>query len=213
MRQVAIATVCCSALLADVHICAGQPFPSAGSPNPAMTGAPVTGTPGSSGYARSLLPRQPSCDARASCDAFAGRCAAAGSAPRAVTVARATTIPRCTSFVDAAVPARGNGTAQSPHKTIAAAIAAAGTAPSSASRRAPMPSSSSRARKTSRSPAASSAARISRCATSPRYVSKAKGRGGSFIRIEDPGPKGNQLTAIDGFEITGYSQAIFRDYY
>ena len=48
---------------------------------------------------------------------------------------------------------------------------------------------------------------------SATYVSKATGRGGSFIRIEDPGPKGNQLTVIDGFDISGYSQAIFRDYY
>ena len=32
-------------------------------------------------------------------------------------------------------------------------------------------------------------------------TSKAQGNGGgSFIRIEDPGPKGDQLTAIDGFE-------------
>ncbi len=48
---------------------------------------------------------------------------------------------------------------------------------------------------------------------SARYVSKAQGRGGSFLRIEDPGPKENQLTAIDGFEITGYTQAIVRDVY
>ena len=48
---------------------------------------------------------------------------------------------------------------------------------------------------------------------SAAYVTKATGRGGSFIRIEDPGPKGNQLTVIDGFDISGYSQAIFRDYY
>src|SRR6185312_3613770 len=48
---------------------------------------------------------------------------------------------------------------------------------------------------------------------SAKYVSKAQGKGGSFIRIVDPGPKAGQLTAIDGFEIVGYSQAIFRDYY
>src|SRR6185312_6661574 len=36
---------------------------------------------------------------------------------------------------------------------------------------------------------------------------------GSFLRIADPGPKGDQLTVIDGFEITGYSQAILRDFY
>lgn len=47
---------------------------------------------------------------------------------------------------------------------------------------------------------------------SARYVSKAQGRGGSFFRVQDAGPK-DQLTAIDGFEITGYAQAIVRDYY
>ena len=45
-----------------------------------------------------------------------------------------------------------------------------------------------------------------------RYVSKAAGKGGSFIRIEDPAPRGDQLTAIDGFEITGYAQAIVREF-
>jgi Protein of unknown function (DUF1565) len=45
--------------------------------------------------------------------------------PHAVTVARTTAIPSCTSFVDAATPSEGAGTAQSPHKTIVAAIEAA----------------------------------------------------------------------------------------
>jgi hypothetical protein len=48
---------------------------------------------------------------------------APGSAPRAVTVARTTTIPNCTSFVDAA-SSGGDGSAQKPHKTIAAAVGA-----------------------------------------------------------------------------------------
>jgi hypothetical protein len=48
---------------------------------------------------------------------------------------------------------------------------------------------------------------------SARYVSTALGNGGSFLRIEDPGPSGEQLTAVDGFEITGYSQAIYRAVY
>ena len=48
---------------------------------------------------------------------------------------------------------------------------------------------------------------------SAAYVTKATGRGGSFIRIEDPAPKGNQRTVIDGFDISGYSQAIVREYY
>src|ERR1043166_6886875 len=45
-----------------------------------------------------------------------------GSAPRAVTVARTTEMLECTLFVDAAASANGNGTAQRPHKTIAAAV-------------------------------------------------------------------------------------------
>ena len=46
MRQVAMATVMLLGVLADVHTCVGQPFPSAGSPNPAMTGAPSPVRPG-----------------------------------------------------------------------------------------------------------------------------------------------------------------------
>src|SRR4051812_26355573 len=53
-------------------------------------------------------------------------CAAeAAEVPRAVTVARTTEIPGCSLHVDAAVAGRGDGTAQRPHKTIAAAVAAA----------------------------------------------------------------------------------------
>ncbi len=64
------------------------------------------------------------------------------------------------------------------------------------------------------SPAGSRAARTSRCATRPRFVSRAQGDGdGSFVRIEDPAPNGERLTAIDGFEITGYQQAIVRQYW
>ncbi len=48
---------------------------------------------------------------------------------------------------------------------------------------------------------------------SAAHVSKAFGNGGSFIRIEDPAPTGDALVAIDGFEITGYSQAIVRDFW
>ena len=49
---------------------------------------------------------------------------------------------------------------------------------------------------------------------SSSYVSKAQGNGtNTFLRIADPGPTDGQLTAVDGFEITGYSQAIYRDIY
>src|SRR5262245_2971999 len=45
--------------------------------------------------------------------------------PRAVTVARATEVVACTVFVDAGAAGQGKGTVQSPHRTIAAAVAAA----------------------------------------------------------------------------------------
>ena len=46
------------------------------------------------------------------------------------------------------------------------------------------------------------------------FVSRAQGNGqNSFVHIEDLGPSGDELTAIDGFEITGYSQAVYRDVY
>ena len=46
-------------------------------------------------------------------------------APRAVKVARTTTIPACTVFVDGANAGTPDGSAANPHKTIAAAVAAA----------------------------------------------------------------------------------------
>src|SRR5262249_23604868 len=103
MRHAAIATVMFG-MLADVHTCLGQPFPSAGSPNPAMTAAPDTSMPGPSATPRPPATPRPS--ATPSPDVSLPR----GSAPRAVTVARATEILACTLFVDAA--ANGRGTAQ-----------------------------------------------------------------------------------------------------
>jgi hypothetical protein len=132
------------------------------------------------------------------------------SAPRAVTVARTTEMPRCSAFVDAAAGASGNGSAQAPHKTITAAIAAAGAGAvicvaqgTYAEQIKPGEKAFTLAGGFQRGFAARDSA---------TYVSKVTGRGGSFIRYEDVGPKGS-LTAIDGFDISGFSQAIVRDYY
>ena len=116
-------------------------------------------------------------------------------------------------FVDAAAPANGNGTAQRPHKTIAAAVAAARDGAVICVAEGTYAEQIKPGEKASRLPAASSAARTSRCATPPPTSPRRRERGGSFIRIEDPGPKGKQRTVIDGFDISGYSQAIFRDFY
>ena len=136
-----------------------------------------------------------------------------GSAPRAVTVARATEIVDCTSFVDAAVAGRGDGTAQRPHKTIAAALAAAGNGAVICVAEGTYAEQLKPGEKFFTLAGGFQRGKDFKVRDSAAYVTKASGRGGSFIRIEDPGPKGNQRTVIDGFDISGYSQAIFRDYY
>src|SRR5947209_5033100 len=141
-------------------------------------------------------------------------CAAeAAEVPRAVTVARTSEIPGCSLHVDAAVAGRGDGTAQRPHKTIAAAVAAATngnvicvTEGSYAEQIRPGEKSFVLAGGFQRG-------KDFKVRDSAAHVTKATGRGGSFIRIEDPGPKGDQRTVIDGFDISGYSQAIVREYY
>ena len=130
-----------------------------------------------------------------------------------MTVARTTTIPRCTSFVDTAVTGRGGGTAQNPHKTIAAAVAAASNGAVICVAEGTYAEQLKPGEKNFTLAGGFQRGKDFKVRDSAAYVTKATGRGGSFIRIEDPGPKGNQLTAIDGFDISGYSQAIFRDYY
>ena len=134
-------------------------------------------------------------------------------APRAVTVARTTTVPACTSFVDAASSVKGNGTAEKPHKTIAAAVdtiepgavicVAEGTY---AEEIAPGEKYFTLAGGFQRGSSF-------KMRDSAKFVSHAKGNGsGSFLLIKDPGPA-NGLTAVDGFEMSGYSQPIVRDFY
>jgi Protein of unknown function (DUF1565) len=131
--------------------------------------------------------------------------------PRAVTVARTTAIPRCTGFVDAA--GGGVGTAQSPHKTIAAAIAAAQPGAVICVAEGVYPEQLKPGEKHLTLAGGFQRGSNFTVRDSARHVSKAQGRGGSFFRSDDPAPKGDQLTAIDGFEITGYAQAIVRAYY
>jgi len=137
-----------------------------------------------------------------------------GSVPRAVTVARATAIPNCTVFVDAAADGRGDGTVQKPHRTIAAAVAAADNGAVICVADGTYAESLSPGTKYFTVAGGFQRGKDFKVRDSARYVSRAKGNGrGSFIRIEDPGPKGDQLTAIDGFDISGYSQAIYRSVY
>jgi hypothetical protein len=128
-----------------------------------------------------------------------------------VTVARTTTIPACTLFVDAA--ANGRGTAQSPFKTIAAAVAAAGNGAAICVAEGTYAEQIKPGEKSFVLAGGFQRGKDFKVRDSAAYVTKATGRGGSFIRIEDPGPKGDQRTVIDGFDISGYSQAIVREYY
>jgi hypothetical protein len=136
----------------------------------------------------------------------------ADSVPGVLTVARTTAIPDCTVFVDAASDS-GEGTAQAPHKTIAAAVKAADPGAVICVAEGTYAEQIAPAEKYFTLAGGFQSGSDFTVGDSAKYVSKAKGKGGSFIRIEDPGPQGKQLTAIDGFDISGYSRAIAREFY
>ena len=134
--------------------------------------------------------------------------------PRAVEVARTQAVPACTRFVDAAASVGGIGSIARPFKTIAAAITAAPTAAIICVAEGVYRERLRPGTKPFTLAGGFQRGKTFKVRDSALYISKAQGNGtGSFIRIEDPGPTDNQLTAIDGFEITGYSQAIYRDFY
>ncbi len=132
---------------------------------------------------------------------------------RPVSVARTTAIPECAVFVDASSNGAGNGTSQQPFKTIGAAVDAATPGAVICVAEGVYAESLTPGAKPLTLAGGFQAGSEFTVRDSARYVSTARGQGGSFIRIEDPGPSGEQLTAVDGFEITGYSQAIYRAVY
>lgn len=136
-----------------------------------------------------------------------------GDVPRAVTVARTTKIPACTVFVDAAAAAPGKGTVAKPYKTLATAVAAAKAGAVICVAEGVYAETLTPGTKPLTLAGGFQSGQAFAVRDSANFVSRAEGSGGSFLRIEDPGPTGDQLTAIDGFEITGYSQAIVRDYF
>ncbi len=145
---------------------------------------------------------------------FSGEGGSVAAAPHAVTVARTRVIPACTRFVDAAAVAGGTGTAARPFKTMTAAIAAAPAAAIICVAQGVYLEKLFPGIKPFTLAGGFQRGKLFTVRDSALYVSKAQGNGaGSFLRIEDPGPTGSQLTAIDGFEITGYSQAIYREFY
>lgn len=135
-------------------------------------------------------------------------------APRAVRVARATSIPACTVFVDVANDGAADGTAARPHRTLAAAIDAASNGAIVCVAEGVYAEALAPGTKYFTLAGGFEAKSDFKVRDSSRYVSKAQGDGSNtFLQIVDPGPTEGQLTAIDGFEITGYSQAIHRDIY
>jgi hypothetical protein len=207
MRHAAVATVIFfGAVLAGVSICTGQPFPSRGSPNPAMIGEPA-------GPAAAPDPDAPAAPPAATAASPLVDAPLPGGVPPAAKIARTTAIPKCSSFVDAAAAGGGAGTAQQPHKSIAAAVTAAKPGAVICVAEGTYAETLAPGEKPFTLAGGFQRGKGFKIRDSAAYVSKAQGRGGSFINIQDPGPKGDQLTAIDGFEITGYAQAIVRDVY
>jgi hypothetical protein len=140
--------------------------------------------------------------------------AAQEAVPRAVTVARATEIPKCTVFVDAAAPAKSDGTVKKPHKTIAAAVTAAENGAVICVAEGTYAEQLKPETKYFTLAGGFQSGKDFTVRDSARYASKARGNGaGSFFFVDNEGPKGDQLTAIDGFDISGYSQAIVRQVY
>ncbi len=135
---------------------------------------------------------------------------ASAQVPRAVEVARATEIPRCMVFVDAASKA-GRGTLDQPFASIGDAVRAASAGANICVAEGTYAEQLAPGDKAMTLAGGFQSGQKFSVRDSARYVSKARGRGGSFVRIESPAPSGNALTAIDGFDISGYSQAIYRD--
>jgi len=134
--------------------------------------------------------------------------------PRAVKIARTTQIPTCSHYVDAA--STGNaGTVAAPFKTIGAAVSGAPSGSVICVAEGKYTDKLAPAAKYFTLAGGFKAGSDFKVRDSSVHVSKAQGNGsGSFLRIEgDIAPKSGELTAIDGFEITGYSQAVLRATY
>lgn len=199
--------------------------PVAASPPPARPSAPATGVapqaiprPGTQSLFAQASPPQtaPAQPIQAQARPAPGplpqpAAPAQGGAPRWVTAARATELPRCNVFVDAAA-GRGNGSVQSPYRTIGEAVAAANPGvvicvAEGTYREQIKPGEKHLT-------FAGGFQRGFGARDSATFVTRAVGNGGgSFIRYEDPAPKGDARTVIDGFDISGYSQAIVREHY
>lgn len=133
--------------------------------------------------------------------------------PTAVASAGTTDMPTCSVYVDPT--GGGDGTAQSPFTTIAAAVEAAENdavvcvAEGTYSGEQLTPGE----KYFTLAGGFQSGSEFS-VRDSATHVSRVEGEGsGSFYRADDPAPKEGELVAIDGFDISGYAQAISRATY
>lgn len=134
--------------------------------------------------------------------------------PRAVAVARATEIPACTLFVDAA-SAGGDGSVASPFATIGEAVDAASDGAVICVAEGVYAESITPLDEGFTLAGGFQSGQGFTVRDSAAYVSRAQGDGtGAFVTIEgDVAPGVGQLTAIDGFEITGYERGVMRATY
>lgn len=132
------------------------------------------------------------------------------SPPSAVSSAGTTDMPDCTSYVDPT--GGGEGGAASPFTTIATAVdAARNGAVICVAEGAYTGEELAPGEKYFTLAGGFQSGSDFRVRDSAQYVSKVEGSGnGSFYRADDPAPKDGELVAIDGFDISGYAQAISR---
>jgi hypothetical protein len=134
--------------------------------------------------------------------------------PRAVDVARATDIPACTVFVDASNGGAADGSVARPHKTITAAVDAAKKGAVICVAEGTYRDALAPGLKYFTLAGGFQSGKRFEVRDSSRFVTKALGDGSNtFLLIDNEGPKDGELTAVDGFEITGYAQAVVRDIY
>ncbi len=145
--------------------------------------------------------------------AFAGDIAGSKDPSRPPAVARTTAIPACALFADAHGPDGGDGTAAKPFQTIAAAVAAANPGAIICVAEGTYAEQLTPGEKHFTLAGGFQRGKNFKVRDSAAFVSRAQGKGGSFLAFRDPAPTGDNLVAVDGFEITGYAQAIVREYY
>lgn len=119
-------------------------------------------------------------------------------------------MPACNLFVDAASPGNA-GTVVTPFRTLSAAVAAARPGAVLCVAEGTYAEQLAPGDKPLTLAGGFKSGAQFKVRDSARHPSRARGKGGSFFKVTDTGPAGDQLTLIDGFDISGYAQAIVRD--